>query len=103
MIDINKLVFEEDTGNYLEDHTVYYYSYPKECSDDIGKWFSGKMQVLKHVVSIAVALDVWNDGDMCVEVSPTVEDGDCLYDCEWYDYPEWDEDFINGLFSLANI
>lgn len=98
MIDVSKCTFEETYTDGECECDVYYFVYPK----DFGELFPE--EDYGNVVSMCLSLTVWSDGQTGLQISPTVEEGDCLSDIDWRDLRldiDYTEDTIQALLNLA--
>lgn len=101
MIDVSKCEFEELHKNPEYEETVYYFLYPK-CLDET-EFYSE--EDYGNVVGMCISLTVNDNGDYYVAMSPTVDEGDCLFDVDWRDLYEginYSEDTVRFLLNMAN-
>ena len=96
MIDANKCEYEESHHDVMCGHDVHYFTYPKDMNEtefypeeDYG-----------NVSCMCISLTCYSDGEITLQMSPVVEDEDCLIDVDWRDLYEgvnYTEAAINEL------
>lgn len=99
MIDPSKCEFEEAIHD-SEFGPVYYFTYPKDLSET--EFYSE--EDYGNVVCMCISVSVLSDGTFCLAMSPTVEEGDAMFDVDWRDlYPgvNYDEAIFLKLLKKA--
>lgn len=99
MIDTTKCEFEDFSCSLDEPRRMaYYFVYPKESADDLG--MTDVVALHNHVVSICICVEVYEDRSVSLSASPTIEEDNCLYDCEWIEIAE-DNSTIKKMLDMA--
>ena len=95
MIDVNKCVYEE-TAMSRHGQVTDYFVYPKDM-EEAG---FGAEEEYGNVVQMCIAMIKNEDGSICLQMSPTIDEDDELCDVEWKDLrPDinYTDDVITGL------
>lgn len=98
MIDVSKCCFEECFTD--EECTVFYFTYPKDMKET--EFYSE--EDYGNVVGMCISLSVYQFGDYCMAMSPTILEGDSLIDVDWRDLFEGENylpEFIPALLEKA--
>lgn len=102
MIDVSRCTFEEKFRNELYKETVYYFIYTKDGMNEVDFYSEDDYG---NVICTCIALTVADNGDCYVQMSPTIEEEDMLYDVDWRDLYvdfQYDCNTIMQLLNLAN-
>lgn len=98
MIDINKCEFEESFEDNETGDTTYYFLYPKDFTEI--EFYAE--EEYGNVVCMTISISVQPDMDIYVQMSPTVDEGDALYDVDWRDLYENENYMFDDIIKLIN-
>lgn len=101
MIDTSKCEYEESFKDDDLDLEVFYFTYPKDLQEI--KFYTEEDD---DVVNMCISLTRYKNGQITLQMSPTIQDEDYMIDIDWEDLCEgenYTEETIAELLAKVNI